>query len=175
MEGRSGSNEHLPEVHHTGFSAQHPYEDYEFYERPPAQVPEYQQYAESPALSQSGGSPRLTSERASSPPVQEHLQIGPDGTPKDRPLSPSSTARYSEVNSAGLQSVYEKEGEKEVIKPQAYPLYAGGPRSNDDEPMRKSRICGIPKTWFFLLAALVLIAIIAIAVACGVVFGTKHS
>lgn len=175
MEGRSGSNDHLPEVHHTGFAAQNPYEDYEFYERPPAPVPEYQQYAESPALSQSGGSPRITSERASSPPVQDHLQIGPDGTPKDRPLSPSSTARYSEVNSPGLQSVYEKEGEKEVIRHQSQPIYVQGPRSHDEEHPRKSRICGLSKLWFFGLAALVLIAIIAIAVACGVVFGTKHS
>lgn len=175
MEHRSGSNEQLPEVHHPGVTAHHPYEDYEFYERPAAQVPEYQQYVESPALSQSGASPRLTSERASSPPLGEHLQIGPDGTPRDRPLSPSSTARYSEVNSPGLQSVYEKEGEKEVIKNQAYPVYVAGPRSHDEEPRRKSRICGMPKLWFFILSALLLIAIIAIAVACGVVFGTKHS
>jgi hypothetical protein len=174
MEGRSHSNDHLPEVAYTGYSAQHPYEDFEFYERPPAQVPEYQQYAESPALSQSGASPRLTSERVGSPPVGDHLQIEPDGTPKERPLSPSST-RYSEVNSPGLQSVYEKEGEKEVIKNNTYPVYAPGPQSQETEPQRKGRICGLPKLWFFILAILVLIAIIAIAVACGVVFGTKHS
>jgi hypothetical protein len=175
MEGRSGSNDHLPEVHHAGLSSQHPYEDFEFYERPPAQAPEYQQYAQSPALSQSGASPRVTSERAASPPVVDHIQTGPDGTPKDRPLSPSSTAHYSEVNSPGLQSVYEKEGEKEVIKNDAYPVYAAGPQSQEAEPHRKGRICGLPKVWFFILAALVLIAIIAIAVACGVVFGTRHS
>jgi hypothetical protein len=175
MEGRSGSNDHLPEVHNPGFSSQQPYEDFEFYERPPAQVPEYQQYTESPALSQSGASPQVASERASSPPVGDHIQIGPNGATKDRPLSPSSTAHYSEVNSPGLQSVYEKEGEKEVIKNQAYPVYVAGPQSQEADAHRKGRICGISKMWFFLLAALVLIAIIAIAVSCGVVFGTKHS
>jgi hypothetical protein len=175
MEGRSGSNDHLPEVHHAALSAQRPYEDFEFYERPPAQVPEYHQYVESPDLSQSGASPRVTSERAGSPPVGDHIQTGPDGTPKDRPLSPSSTAHYSEVNSAGLQSVYEKEGEKEVIKNHSYPVYAAGSQQQEAELHRRGRVCGIPKVWFFTLAALVLVAIIAIAVACGVVFGTKHS
>lgn len=175
MEGRSGSNDHLPEVHNAAFSSQHPYEDFEFYERPPAQAPEYQQYVESPALSQSGASPHATSERASSPPVADAIQVGPHGSVKDRPLSPSSTAQYSEVNSPGLQSVCEKEGEKEVIKDQTYPAYAAESQQHDADGQRKARICGIPKMWFFFLAALVLIAITAIAVACGVVFGTKHS
>jgi hypothetical protein len=174
MEGQSHSNDHLPEAVRTGFSAQQPYEDFEFYQRPPAQVPEYQQHTESPAFSQSGASPRQTSEHASSPPVGDHLQIRSDGAPKDRPLSPTST-RYSEVNSPGLQSVYEKEGEKEVIKRDVYPTYAQGPQPQDARPPRKSRICGLPKLWFFILAALVLIAIIAVATACGVVFGTKQS
>lgn len=174
MEGQPPPNDHLPEVARTGYSAQHPYEDFEIYERPPAQAPEYQQYAESPALSQQGASPRRASERASSPPVEDHLQIGPDGVPNDRPLSPTST-RYSEVNSPGLQSVYEKEGEKEVIKYDVHPVYAQGPQSHDAESARKGRICGLPKLWFFILATLVLIAVIAAAVACGVVFGTKHS
>ena len=173
MEGRSGSNDHLPEVAPTGFSSQHPYEDFEFYERQPAQVPEYQQYAESPALSQSA-SPQPDSQRVSSPPVVDNLQVGPDGIARDRPLSPSLTAHYSEVNSPGLQSVDEKEGEKEVIK-NTYPVYVAGPHSQEAETPRKSRICGLPKTWFFILAAAVLVAIIAIAAALGAVFGTKHS
>jgi hypothetical protein len=189
MEGRSGSNDHLPEVAPIGFSSQHPYEDFEFYERPPAQVPEYQQYAESPALSQSASpqpnsqrassqrvsSQQASSQRASSPPVVDNLQIGPDGTARDRPLSPSSTAHYSEVNSPGLQSVDEKEGEKEVIKNIAYPVYIAGPRSQETETLQKARICGLPKMWFFILTALVLVAIIAIAAALGAVFGTRHS
>ena len=172
MEGRSGSNDHLPEVHNAAFSSQHPYEDFEFYEQP-VQVPEYQQYSESPALSQSGASPQVTSERTGSPPAADHIQVDPNRSTKDRPLSPSSTAQYSEVNS-GLQSVYEKEGEKEVIKNNAYPVDTVG-QSEEAGPHRKGKICGIPKIWFFILAALALIAIIAIAVACGVVFGTRHS
>jgi hypothetical protein len=199
MEGRSGSNDHLPEVAPSGFSSQHPYEDFEFYERPPAQVPEYQQYAESPALSQSASpqpnsqwassqqassqrassqrasSQQASSQRASSPAVVDNFQIGPDGTARDRPLSPSSTAHYSEANSGGLQSVDEKEGDKEVIRNIAYPVYIAGPHSREVETVRKGRICGLPKMWFFILAALVLVAIIAIAAALGAVFGTKHS
>jgi hypothetical protein len=174
MEGQSGSNGHLPEVHNTAFSAQHPYEDFEFYEQPPAQIPEYQQYADSPALSQSGASPQVASERTGSLPAADHIQIEPNRS-KDRPLSPSSTAQYSEVNSPGLQSVYEKEGEKEVIKNNVYPVDAAGLQSEEAGSHRRGRICGIPKMWFFLLAALVLMAIIAIAVACGVIFGTRHS
>src|SRR5271156_2546062 len=116
MEGRSNSNEHLPEVATPArhFSSQHPYEDYEFYEpQPPAPAPEYQQYAATPSRS-SQQSPRLTSEGTTSPPPPP-----PPGDPlrvstvqKERPLSPS-TAHYSEYSATGLQSVYDKEGEKE--------------------------------------------------------------
>ena len=117
----------------------------------------------------------MTSERTGSPPAADYIQVEPNRSTKDRPLSPSSTAQYSEVNSPGLQSVYEKEGEKEVIKNNAYPVIAAGLQSEEAGPHRKGRICGIPRMWFFILAALALIAIIAIAVACGVVFGTRHS
>jgi hypothetical protein len=127
MEGQSGSNDHLPEVHNTNFSAQHPYQDFEYYEQPPpAQVPQYQQYAESPALSQSGEAGRATGEHRRTPPVADRIHTGTVGSPKDRPLSPSSTAQYSEVNSPGLQSVYEKEGEKEVLKNQTYAVHVAG-------------------------------------------------
>jgi len=179
MEGRSGSNDHLPEVAPSGFNSQHPYEDFEFYERPPSQVPEYQQYAESSTISQSASpqpnSQRVSSQRASSPPVVDNFRVGPDGTTRDRPLSPSLTAHYSEVNSPGLQSVDEKEGEKEVIKNTTHPVYIAVPHSREAETPRKGRICGLQKTWFFILAAVVLVAIITIAAALGAVFGTRHS
>jgi hypothetical protein len=174
MEGRSGSNDHLPEVHNAAFSSQHPYEDFEFYDRPPVQVPEYQQYSESPAPPRPGAPPQVRSERTGSPPVADHIQIEFNRSTKDRPLSPSSTAQYSEVNSPGLQSVYEKEGEKEVTKNNAYAVNVTGSQSEEAGPHRKGRICGIPKAWFCILAALILIAIAAIAVACGVVFGRRN-
>jgi hypothetical protein len=174
MEGRSGSNDHLPEVAPSGFNSQQPYEDFEFYERPPSQVVEYQHNIESPTISQSA-SPQPNSQRVSSPPVVDNLQVGPDGIARDRPLSPSLTAHYSEVNSPGLQSVNEKEGEKEVIKNTAHPVYIAGPNSREAETLRNGRICGLQKTWFFILTALALIAIIAIAAALGAVFGTRHS
>jgi hypothetical protein len=71
--------------------------------------------------------------------------------------------------------VDEKEGEKEVIKNTTYPIYLAGPYSREAETVRKGRICGLRKTWFFILAAVALVAIIAIAAALGAVFGTKHS
>jgi hypothetical protein len=70
--------------------------------------------------------------------------------------------------------VCEKEGEKEVTKNNAYAVNVVGLRSEEAGPHRKGRICGISKTWFFILAALILIAIAAIAVACGVVLGRRN-
>jgi hypothetical protein len=61
------------------------------------------------------------------------------------------------VNSPGLQSVNEKESEEEAIKHSAYPAYILGLRSQDDEVLWEGKICGLPKMWFFILAALVLL------------------
>jgi hypothetical protein len=70
--------------------------------------------------------------------------------------------------------VYEKEGEKEVTKNNAYAINVTGPQSEEAGTHRKGRICSTPKAWFLIFAALILIAIAAIAVACGVVFGRRN-
>lgn len=171
-EARSHSNDHLPEVSHIGapFSAKNRYEDYEFYEQHPPATPEYQQHSTSPHFS-SPQSPGLTSDGSRSP--AEGLEPSRD---PNRPLSPTSTYRQSQVGSAGLESVNEKEGEKEVYQnvypvgmvPHQQPQYSS-------EPERKRRIvCGMAMKWCVVLTALILVAIIAVAVALGVVFGRKH-
>jgi hypothetical protein len=178
-EVRSHSNDHLPEVSHVGapFSPQNPYEDYEFYEQHPSAAPEYQQHSGSPHLS-SPQPPGLTSDGSRSPPpAAEGLEPNRDPNRNSRPLSPSSTYHQSQVGSAGLESVYEKEGGKEVdqsvhpvgVVPCQQPQYSS-------EPERKRRIvCGMAMKWCVVLTALILVAIIVVAVALGVVFGTKHS
>ena len=76
-----------------------------------------------------------------------------------------------------MESVYDKEGEKEAYKsvhpvnvvPYQQPQYPS-------EPERKRRMaCGMAMKWCVALTALILVAIIAVAVALGVVFGTRHS
>jgi hypothetical protein len=52
-----------------------------------------------------------------------------------------------------------KEGEEEVINNSAYPVYVAGLRSQDDETLWKGRVCGLPKVWFFILAALLLLSL----------------
>ncbi len=181
-EVRQHSNDHLPEVSQVGvpFSAIHPYEDYEFYEQPPPAAPEYQQHSASPHLS-SQRSPHLTGLGSdgtrSPPPVGEGLEPSRDPNRNSRPLSPSSTYRQSEVGSAGLESVYEKEGQKEVYQ-SIYPVGVvpyQQPHDPAEQQRKRRRVCGMAMKWCLVLTALILVAIIAVAVALGVVFGTKHS
>jgi hypothetical protein len=181
MEGPKRPNQHLPEVAYPGprFSAQYPYEDYENYERPsnpPAQ--EYQRQSTSP--SHFTQSPNLASEHATAPAIGDGLE--PCFAPTDQPPPPSSKAPYLEVYSPGQQSVNEREGEKEVYH-KAYPATGVAldmphhqqptVQTQQPEERRRKRICGINITWFLLLVALIACAVIAIAVACGVIFGTK--
>ena len=178
-EVRPHSNNHLPEVSHVGapFSAQNPYEDYEFYVQHPSATPEYQQHSASPYLS-SPQFPGLASAGSKLPaPAAEGLEPNRDPNWNARPLSPTSTHHQSRVGSAGLESVNEKEGEKEVyqsvhpvgVVPFQQPQYSS-------EPERKRRIvCGMAMKWCVVLTTLILVAIIAVAVALGVVFVTRHS
>lgn len=77
----------------------------------------------------------------------------------------SASPYLSSPQSPGLESVNEKEGEKEVCQPRYF-----------SEPERKRRIvCGMAMKWCAVLTALILVAIIAVAVALGVVFETRHS
>ena len=175
---RSHSNDHLPEVSHVGasFSAQNPYEDYEFYEQHHPAAPEYQQHSASPHLS-SQQSPVVASDGSSSPPpAAGGLEANRDPNRNSRPLSPSSTYHQSQVGSVGLESVYEKEGEKEAYK-SVHPVSGvpGQQPQYSSEPERKRKtVCGMGLKWCVVLTVLILVAIIAVAVALGVVFGTRH-
>jgi hypothetical protein len=168
MEGPKRLSQHLPEVARSGPrpSAQYPYEDYEDYQRlsnPPAQ--EYQR--------QSIQSPNLTSEHATTPAIEDGLE--PCFVPTDQPLPPSSRAPYSEIYSPGLQSVN--------VHHKAYPVtgvaldmpHHQQPtiQAQQPEERRRKRICGINIPWFLFLVVLIACAVIAIATACGVIFGTK--
>jgi hypothetical protein len=175
MEGPKRLSQHLPEVARSGprFSAQYPYEDYEHYERP--SNPPTQEYQR-----QSIQSPNLTSEHATAPAIEDGLE--PYFVPADQPRPPSSKAPYSEIYFPGLQSVSEREGENEVHH-KAYPVtgvaldmpHHQQPtiQAQQPEERRRKRICGINILWLLLLVALVACAVIAIATACGVIFGTK--
>jgi hypothetical protein len=178
-EARSHSNDHLPEVSHVSapFSAPNPYESYEFYEQHPPATPEYQQHSASPHLSSPQSAGLASDGSRSPPPAAEGLEPNLDPNRDSRPLSSSSTHYQSQVGSAGLESVDEKEGEKEVyqsVRPAGVVPYQQPQYSS--EPERKRRIvCGMAMKWCVVLTVLILVAIIAVAVALGVVFGTKHS
>lgn len=174
MEGRQHSNDQLPEVVEGRVqpNMQHPHEDFEYYEPPqPGAAPEYSQETSAPPF-QSQQSTNPTSERTSSPAAVDYFVQNPPQ--KERPLSPQSLARYSEISSPGLQNVYGREGEKEVYQ-STYPVAATPTHSQFEQEERRRRICGLPKKWFLILAGLILLAIIAVAAALGAVFGTKHS
>lgn len=162
MESPKRLGQYLPEV------AQYPYEDYERPSNPPAQ--EYQRQSTSP--SHFVKSPNLTSEHATALAIGDGLE--PCFAPTDQPLPPSSGS-IPRDHSPGLQLVDEREGEKEVHH-KAYPVTGVAldmPHHQQPEERRRKRICGINTTWFLLLVALIACAVIAIAIACGVVFGTK--
>lgn len=85
---------------------------------------------------------------------------------KDPPLSPSPSGQR-DIGSPGLESV--ASDDKEV--------YDGKERApqNPPAPPPKRRICGLPKKWFLLVTGLAVCIIVALAVALGVVFGTRDS
>ena len=85
----------------------------------------------------------------------------------------------SQMGASALQSIWPGETDKEVYRP---PRYASGTPSAHsgtghplEPPHAKRRICGVPKKWFFIIAALVACIIIGLAVGLGVGLGTRHS
>lgn len=186
MEGRSNSNEHLPEVAYPGLEvtgSHHQYEDYDYYNQVnPA--PGYQQYPSTPPISSakspplSAKSPPLGSERATSPSAQNPADIYPTNY-KHTPSTPSTSAQYTEYGSPGLQSVFEKEGEKEVYQ-KSYPVAPLHPHQPHNGPptqqyeQRKRRICGVPVMLFFILLASIICIAVAVGVGLGVGLHKKH-
>jgi len=172
-------------------------DDYEYFEPPPSAferqrspVPEYQQYETSPRIS-AQSPPPASSDIGRSP------QISESGFTKSRPLSPS--VQYSEIHSPDPERVY-NEGEKEAVHSapthqSKVPSYYAGPapgiyhQNSGDKPQlwsadqqyqhqqhqEQPKKTPFYKRWWFWLVIVALIVIIAVAVACGVVFGTKKS
>jgi hypothetical protein len=178
-EVRSHSNDQLPEVSQVGvpYNARSPYEDYEYYEQTPPAVPKYQQNSESPYLS-SQRSPNATVVASdgtrSPPPIEDGMEPREDPSRNSRPLSPPNTYRKSDIGSAGLESVYDNEKSVHQSVYSVGPVSSRGPNDPSKQHRMRRKVCGIAMKWCLVFTALILIAVIAVAVAVGVVFGTKH-
>lgn len=178
---RQHSNDQLPEVSQVGapYGAAHPYEDYEYFQQRSPAAAEYQQNSESPQLS-SQWSPNgiaVGPNGTRSPPlIEAGMETSEDRDRSSRTLSNRNTYRQSDIGSAGLESVHEKEGQKEVYQ-STYPVgtmsYQQPPDPTEQHRFRR-KVCGINLTWCLIIIAMIMVAVIAVAVALGVVLGTKH-
>ena len=173
--------------------------DYEHYEQPhgPENTAPAHSAAQSPDQSADLGyyarseSTALGSQHAPSSPPMTSASLMPDRTTSpssiDRqtspPLPPPFGSRYSEVVSPDPQRAYTPPGEKEsvvgvhVASAPAYTSgYAKGWPTHPSQPPSENPPRKRPfyKRWTFILALLFLVAVIAVAVACGVIFGTRN-
>ncbi len=89
-------------------------------------------------------------------------------TKATEPPSSPSTSQPTVIGSPGLESVLSTD-DKEVYNRPGRP-----PARSPAHPSRK-RIWGLPKKWFLVAAGLATCIIVALAVALGVVFGTRKS
>lgn len=178
-EVRQHSNDQLPEVSQVGvpYNIRSPYEDYEYYEQTPPAVPNYQQHSESPNLS-SQRSPNATVVASdgtrSPPPIEDGMEPSENLNQSSRPFSPTNTYRKSDLDSAGLESAYDNEKSVHQSVYSVGPVSSRGPSDPSEQHRMRRKVCGIAMKWCLVFTALILIAIIAVAVAVGVVFGTKH-
>jgi hypothetical protein len=110
--------------------------------------------------------------RQVSPPQEAYLDVEPSQqgslTKATEPPSSPSTTQNPVIGSPGLESVVST-GDKEVYNSVGY--HAAHPPA---VPPRK-RICGLPKKWFLVAAGVATCVMVAIAIALGVVFGTRKS
>ena len=105
-------------------------------------------------------------------PISDGLEVSPNYVAHTERAGSGATAEA--VTSPGLESIWSGEADKEVYS------RAGTPSgySNTSHPStapRTNRVCGVRRKWFFFIAALITCIIVALAVALGVVFGTRHS
>ena len=86
-----------------------------------------------------------------------------------------SGATAEAVTSPGLESIWSGEADKEVYSRVGTPSGYSNTSHPSTNARKKERICGVRRKWFFFIAALITCIIVAVAVALGVVFGTRHS
>ena len=110
--------------------------------------------------------------RQVSPPQESYPEVGvsQQGSPTKgtEPPSSSSTTQPPVIGSPGLESVVSTE-DKEVYNG------TGDPSAPSPAHPSQKRICGLPKKWFLVAAGLATCIIVALAIALGVVFGTRNS
>lgn len=84
----------------------------------------------------------------------------------------------AEMSSPGLQSVFDDEGNKEVVFPSHQP-YEGHPDLvpgilGYPEQKRGRTYCGLSILWFFIALAAIIIIVLAIALGVGLGVGLKN-
>jgi hypothetical protein len=112
-------------------------------------------------------------ERPTGPPASGYTEIiGPIMQPSHTIPAEKEPAYTTEkeaiYNGAEKEAVYNPDDWKEVHKHEVAELPI-------TTPQQKRKICGLPKIWCLGLTALISVILIAVAVALGVFFGTRHS
>lgn len=110
--------------------------------------------------------------RQVSPPQETYREVGISHqgslTRGTEPPSSTTTTQPPVIGSPGLESVVSTD-DKEVYNG------TGDPSAPPPAHPPRKRICGLPKKWFIVAAGLATCIIVALAIALGVVFGTRRS
>ena len=149
-------------------SFQQPCEDFEYHEQPPAPSHRHQPAPTSPHLP-SKPSLQPTSERMTS--FETDRKMGP--TAHSSPPSLGSNPLPSDTGSPGLQSLSEREDEK-VGEQKVFPAGDAAPHKHgSSRGRRQSRLCGLPKKRFLVLAGLLLCTVFVLSLVLGIVLGMQ--
>lgn len=126
----------------------------------------------------SSSSPPYPQYTPDSPEVPEY-DVGPTGYMGPSPSNKEQRGS-AEAMSPGLESVWDEEGQKEVVPPRPWQqpepdMVPGilGYRS-DDRQMGRT-YCGLSKTWFLVVLAAVIIIILGVALGAGLGVGLTKS
>ena len=110
--------------------------------------------------------------RQVSPPQETYVGLGVSQqgsvTKGTEPSSSSTSQQPAVIGSPGLASVVSTE-DKEVYNS------TENPAARSPAHRSKKSICGLQKKWFLIAAGLATCIIVALAIALGVVFGTRKS
>ncbi|KAF7513005.1 hypothetical protein GJ744_011271 [Endocarpon pusillum] len=136
--------------------------------------------------------------RQVSPPQETYREVGVSQqgslTEGTEPPSSATTTQPPVIGSPGLESVVSTEDKEVVNGPGQPPVIGfpglesvvspknkevhngtGDPSASPPAYAPRKRICGLPKKWFLVAASLATCIIVALAIALGVVFGTRGS